>query len=117
MIKSKSNLVKLVRASSLPVLNADFAGFQHDFGLLYDKIMTRFPEAKSLTVDEDIAKRVNYLFERCQARLFKKYPIMVEVKLPSTKLAWKKLLSEYQEPVVVAQSKETLEPILIIQDR
>lgn len=117
MIKSKANLVKLVRASSLPVLNADFAGFQAEFGVLYDKIMARFPEAKSLMIEESVAKRVKFLIERCQARLFKKYPTRIEIELPTSKLAWKKLLEEYQEPIVIAQAKETLEPVLIIQDR
>lgn len=117
MIKSKANLVKLVRASSLPVKKADFEGFQADFGLLYDKIMARFPDAKALMVDANIAKRVNYLIERCQARLFKKYPLMQEVELPTSKKAWKKLLEEYNEPILVGQAQETLEPVLIIQDR
>jgi hypothetical protein len=117
MNKSKAALVKLVRASSLPVLKADFEAFQVDFGALYDKIMVRFPESKSLTVEESVAKRVQFLIEKCQARLFKKYPLIAEVKLPTTKRAWGKLLSDYQEPITVAQARDTLEPILIIQDR
>lgn len=117
MIKSKATLVKLVRASSLPVLKADFDAFQTEFGVLYDKIMVRFPESRSLTVEESVAKRVRFLIEKCQARLFKKYPLMQEVKLPATKRAWGKLLSEYEEPITVAQARDTLEPILIIQDR
>lgn len=104
--------ITMVRASSLPVLEADFKQFQADFRVLYDKIKARFPGV----LTEEESRRFQWLAERCQERLFKKYPLKQIISLPKTGKAWKALMSEYG-PFVIAQARETHEIVLVIQDR
>lgn len=110
--------VKLIRASRLPVLKADFDAFQTEFRLLYDKILARFGASTIApkVMSEEESRRMQWLIERCQVRLFKKYKLEQDVEAPKSALAWRRLVAAYEAPITVAQAQDTKDLILIIQD-
>lgn len=111
-------MIKLIRQSRLPVLQADFDNFQEDFRKLYDKILVRFNMSvdKPRAITEEESKRIQWLIERCQKRLFKIYPLEQNVQLPKSALAWRRLCDLYKAPVTIAQARDTKDLILVIQD-
>lgn len=108
---------KLIRASRLPVVGDHFDAFQADFRVLYDKILARFgcsmAAPKMLTEEE--GKRAQWLVEKCQARLFKKYPLELSINLPKSALGWRRLMAEYG-PLILAQARDSKDIIVIIQE-
>lgn len=112
-----SQKVKVCRASGMPVKIESIALYRQEYQVLYDKVMRRFgldAEVPKL-LGPDEAKRINWLLERCDKRLLKKYPNMEEWALPTNANEWADLIAQHG-PIMVAKTEDTGETSLVIFD-
>lgn len=112
-----SQKVKVCRASGMPVKFESIDLYRAEFQTLYDKVLVRFglDAAKPRMLEEDEAKRMNWLLERCDRRLLKKYPNMEEWDLPTDANTWSELVAKHG-PIMVAKIEDTGETSLVIFD-
>jgi hypothetical protein len=112
-----SQKVKVCRASGMPVKFESIELYRKEFQALYDKVMVRFgldsETPRMLTEDE--SKRIQYLLERCDKRLLKKYPNMEEWPIPADANQWADLVAQHG-PIMVAKTEDTGETSLVIFD-
>jgi hypothetical protein len=97
--------MKLLRQSGLPVVLEHFVSYQKEFSEAYDIIL-----AEAGTDMPTIQKRCDEL----EATLKDKYALTLEIMIPKNAKAWKKLLTQYGAPILVAQSMDNNNELVMV---
>jgi hypothetical protein len=110
--------IRTQRMSGLPVDPASAKLFEDEFKVGYDDALSRHAKSRNedgtvnfksidmLSVQEDIAK--------LEAALKLKYKVEGEVQMPKNAKQWNALIQVYQAPLLVANSSERPEELVIV---
>lgn len=104
--------------SGQPVGDDNRAKYQEEWKAFYDKAEER---ARIRHVEGPASDQYHVLMQRYlnfgERQLVKKYNGKVEVELPKTMKAWKKLVTEFHDtPLIIAKRADKDELILIVAD-
>jgi hypothetical protein len=110
-------MIKVMRASGMPVRIENLDAFQQTMRETYDKIMLRegIDVNKGIFLEEAQAKRMQALLDRVERILRKRYPAVETWPVLKSARAMKAAVTQHG-PIMMAKDSETGEPIYVIYD-
>lgn len=115
MKKTNKRMIKVCRASGLPVDIRDIDGYKNHYQKLYDRVMAKYKINENDILSPEFSQKLEKLFLRIQKGLGKKYPNVRYWNFIASKLQWRMKVKEHG-PISVAQDRETKDIVYVILD-
>lgn len=100
--------VQLMRMSGQPPEPEDFANFSKKWEAFFDLVQEYYAQDM---------KAVHVRLERYDSLLRRQFPSIVEIEFPNSAKEWSAMLAKYKQPLLVANTKDTGDLILVIADQ
>lgn len=114
-MKKNKRMIKVCRASGMPVDIKDMDRYHEHYQKLYDKVMAKYKIDESKAMDQALSEKLNKLFLRLQKGLGKKYPNIRYWNFIETKLQWRMKVKQHG-PIAIAQDSDTGDIAYVILD-
>jgi hypothetical protein len=113
--KISGHLVKVCRASGMPVDIKNIDRYKEDYGKIYDKLMLKYKLTDTTIITPELSQKLDKILLRVQRILSARYPNIGYWKQIQNKLQWRIKVKQHG-PIAVARDMESGDIVYVILD-